>query len=434
MRSRTRRATHGCAAIASLIGVLFSSVAGAQTQPDTVYLVDNCLAAGKTHMVDCFTSVDELHDGIWNPATATITPSENEPLLVEVGAGKFTGSLSCPSGGGWVTFRGVGRERSLLLRETDPPSGSGAVPVLRAEGCESLEFSDLTIRSEPPSGDGHAVVWLFGGSSNWTNVDLIGEDGGWYDVCFGSSSDPPDAEHYFWGAKITAGRAGIVSTCGDIWFYGGEILTDVGAFNPAASPLAAVAVHVVHRSIVRVFGSALRVRISDGTGIGAGYAYGARAGAQVPAFPVGEGSGHFHMHGGIVNVNAGNVSGLGSVGIEADSGVAGTGDALAHTPGTAFVIAGGSVNKRLSGPTCADDPSPCSNGTGNLQSPFLWQSATDEPAPGLASVDGRDLFVDTDSGPTGSDPHLMIYSTACEGDPAGDGTPWFDVVEGTCRQ
>lgn len=171
----------------------------------------------------------------------------------------------------------------------------------------------------------------------------------------------------------------------------------------------------------RAFGSAVRSQVG--------------AGIDVPTFGFSENEmtgvdakvGTFHMHGGIISVNAGGSSlDVGALGL-----VTAAATAQAHTPGTAFVVAAANdgTSTRLRGPA------------GVTQSPFLWQQRDEPPrsvpgdpaSPFVGSIQGADLFVETDCSSTscsgGSDPHLMIYSESC----VGAGGPWFDVVRGLCR-
>jgi hypothetical protein len=130
--------------------------------------------------------------------------------------------------------------------------------------------------------------------------------------------------------------------------------------------------------------------------------------------------GEFHSHGGIVAVDASKGTGVvNAVGIDVNKGT--SGDAKAHAFETAWVVkagTGGGTVTRV-------------KGNGNHESPFLWQSGTDVPVPGLVSLTGADMFVETDCNSSGcsggSDPHLMIYKSACTS------SGWFDLVRQACR-
>ena len=167
-----------------------------------------------------------------------------------------------------------------------------------------------------------------------------------------------------------------------------------------------IGVAVTAEGDVRLFGSS--VRSHPGAGFTQNVDFiGVSLGQSQPG-------GVFHMHGGIVSVNAGPL-GRDAVGIDATDATT-----FAHTLGTAFITkkgTGGAIRVR---------------GSGNVQSPLLWQSGTDVPLGGISSQTGKDLFVETDcdaSGCSGAgvQPHLMIYSAACGAD------PWFDTVRGACR-
>lgn len=152
----------------------------------------------------------------------------------------------------------------------------------------------------------------------------------------------------------------------------------------------------------RAFGTAIRADVGSATG--ANYTDG------VVGVVVNE---TFHMHGGIVSVDAGAAStNVDAIGIS----VSGT-SPFAHTPDTAFaVVAGGT------GDAVRVEGSPS-----QVRSPFLWPAGTQPPA--IESLTGYDLFVETDTGTGGDEPRLWIYRSAC----SGGGGPWWDPAAKACR-
>jgi hypothetical protein len=134
----------------------------------------------------------------------------------------------------------------------------------------------------------------------------------------------------------------------------------------------------------------------------------------------------FHMHGGIIAVHVDDtISNVDGVGIYVGDSVGATGGkALAHTPGTAYVV------KSSAGATRVE-----ASGDARALVPFMWESGTDVPVANLVSQTGSDVFVETDcnnatgvcDGSGTTRPHLMVYDASCSP------TPWFNVVTGECR-
>lgn len=385
----------------SLAWVLGAASAEAQ---ESAYLRTSCTGMGS----NCFTTVAALDSWIWN----TRQPSSSAPLVVEIGVGSFSGNLTCPTGEGHVTYRGVGRDRSILT------ASSGL--VYAADGCEALGFQDLSMRSDV----GIAVTWQNGGSSSWTDVDLRGVFTPFYNEgCSGAGSDPPTGEHFFWGVKFDSRSTGLYAECGDLWLYGSDVFV-----RPEMGDLAYFNVYVgvwsAFRSSVRVFGSTIRV--TNAATNTAAPLIGVRVGDSQDFFQA-DGYGEFHMHGGIINVDALGIAGVDAQAIEVDDN--GVGDASAHAPGTAFTMRAGTGGKVVR-----------AAGSGTLRTPYLWEAGNRTPlalvSPTFESSDGADLFVETDCGAgdpcdgttSSAEPHLMIYWSAC-----GAANPWWDTVENACR-
>ena len=370
-----------------------------------------CTSAGIT-LNNCFETMAELAGDsqavppiigwIWG----TRMPTESTPLLVDIGPGEF-GPFEC-NGGSDVSLRGSGREQSILA--------GGRVGVSVTD-CDRLSFMNIGMR-----GTDIGVIWIGAGRSDWSDVDIIatGHSGGapsitsgWFDAC---STTFPAARsvHFFHGSRIKAtGTTGtstflwaFSSACGESWFYGGDILTDVVSVNTM--------VETIHLNNdagelfgeLRVFGTTVRTRINAAISEGRG--------AHI------YGGGVLHAHGSIFNTST-------VPGLSADVDVVGIrvgNNATAHTPGTAFVLkpSGTGTAQRL-----------VLVGSGQVDSPFLWQSGSTPPA--VESVDGEDIFVETDCDATGNcngggnETHLMIYNKAM----CGSTNPWFDSTLNACR-
>jgi hypothetical protein len=397
--------------------------AGRSTVDDAakrVSLQKDCAA-----MDDCFEHTGDLAEWIWG--TRDPAPNADDPLIVDIGPGKFE-PLHCPSSSsvnGYVTFRGAGRDHSIIAASLENPL-LGAVLV---EGCDHLGFQDLRFQFYFI-----AAYWKGAGSSTWTNVDLVAPYAGWYDdACGGSSAAAPAGIHYFFGSRIETEQLGFYGECGESWFYGGEVT--VNARGTLGSMLR-TGIRVVHRGDVRLFGAALRI-VTDGLPAG-----------QPPVTAIGvnvgesgnngtpHGSGAFHMHGGIISLSQKGATNGDVIGVKVDRfGVSG-GDAMAHIVDTAWTLeagAGGDATRVVE-----------ANG-GHVHSPFLWPAGDAPPtaihtspsSPLVQSLTGYDMYVETDCAANadcdppgnGNQTHLMIYNDdAC---PAS--MPWFDSTAGVCR-
>jgi hypothetical protein len=383
--------------------------ASAQTRGEPgyeiVYLLTDCAAAGHGPG-ECVETLADLNTLIWDPTTG-LNPTASEPLIVDMGPGKFPGAIGCPVGGGQVTFRGAGRDRTILTGPSSPTFLMAKVTVV-VFGCESLGFHDMRIESSDIG-----IYWVLAGSSSWTDVDVAATNYGWYDaLCNGDATDPPAGVHYFYGSKVEAQQVGFFGNCGETWFYGSELLA-----RPQGAVGTPIGLQVSGRADVRVFGSAVRVVTADATSGSGGLAAGVNVGVGPGGYDPG---GTFHMHGGIISVDASTISGMNARGLFVHSGL---GQPSAHTPDTAFALRPGPGGEAIR-----------LDGTGTIRSPFLWPAGDAPPLGPLGSQTGKDLYVETDCDAVdctgGADSHLMIYQESCVGT---SGTPWFDVVTGACR-
>jgi hypothetical protein len=408
--------------VAFSMALVSSTAASAQTldaNASVVHLRKSCSDVSSHEW--CFTSTAALTDWIWRngPSDRTNPPSATDRVLVLAGPGDFDkfvcNGISTPTG--WVTVIGAGREHTRFVANSgDVHESSGyCAGGITVDACEALNFQDLTAY-----GSHNGVMWGGGGLANWSDVDMVaggpesavtwcGTNGtatlGWYDV------GPGVSKHYFFGCRAIGNGnpggswtiKGLDATSSNMWFYGGEILAEP---TTGSGHTLSEAVLASGSSWVRVFGSTVRAKVGTDTGSNT-ILRGAFAGPNA----------EFHMHGGIVNVDA-----SGSTANVTAEGVKGSG--FAHLHATAFNVraAGTGTAKRL-----------VKVSGGNLQAPFTWHPGTTPPA--MTSLSGQDLWVDTDADATGR-AHLMIYDASCLVlPPAGDGNgePWRDQVDGTCR-
>lgn len=374
-----------------------------ENDPPVAFVRKKCGA-----LAPCFGTIADLVTWIGDRV-----PRPDAPLLVDVGPGDWA-RIDC-IGYGDTTFRGSGRLQTRVGAIPGNPSAG-----VYASGCDNVEFHDMTIY-----GSIWGVFWQGAGRSVWVDVDVVSDSIGWYDFCSGSSSPEPLSVHYWFGSRVlstAAGTYGIgyLSSCGENWLYGSEVAVLGSASSPAGIE-GYTGIDLSGSGDVRLFGSTVRVVPKadfscQGTGC-EDRASGVRLGTDTVGAAIPPGDGVFHMHGGIVSVDAAAVPGATAVGIE----VGGSG--LAHAPDTAFSLkpgTGGAV-RRLDGAA---------------QSPFQWPAGAAPPAAGaLASEDGQDTYVETDCGAGGdcegggAETHLMIYNeTLC-----GSADPWFDATTGRCR-
>lgn len=356
----------------------------------------------------CFKDTTALEDWLWTIAK----PNRLAPVVVTVGPGRF-GAFRCPRSkqagrrNGWLTLRGSGTQTSSF-------ESHGSAPALVSFGCEALAFENLSI-----IGRETGVEWNDGGSSKWSNTEIwAGGDQVESGAAWRDGTCREQSIHHFFGTRIVGrgarSNSAIHAVCSEVWFFGGEIMARPE--NPSPAIERNIAVVVAENGDVRLFGSALRSNIgpgaivsSDGEGV---------IGALI------SNGGMFHMHGGIISLEA-----LGYPGNLDVTGIYSKDHAhMIHTPGTSFALspAGHGRIRRLAGETR------------NVDSPFLWPASDEPPGKivgGFSSFNGQDLFVETDCARdgrcngSGEEGHLMIYNAAA----CGSRDPWLDAITGRCR-
>jgi hypothetical protein len=384
-------------------GVQASPDPSPDSDADVIHLRIDCDENGSPK-TNCFESMSAVTTWLWGGGGSdrAVAPSAGDSVIVVIGPGEF-GQFECPSGEGFVTLRGSGREQTIVADDD--------VGMLITH-CQDLSFIDLGVR-----GDRIGVSWVGGGFSTWSDTDILvtGDTAAATTAAWGDTLDGGQAPnfqcgvHYFHGSRVRAigggtGGASLASAfysqCGESWFFGGEILNEV---TDTAAQANAVRITSGFGD-VRTFGTAIRTFVNGGNP-----SSGEVVGVYVNV-------GRFHSHGSIINVDAQGATNADAIGLRV------TGSGMAHTAEAAWVLTPDGSGSAVRVETATG---------GVAESPFLWQSGGAPPA--ITTQHGSDLFVETDCEATdctgGSDPHLMIYSTSC----GGGGGPWFDVVRQACR-
>jgi hypothetical protein len=402
------------------IGIVAPLTAGAwDTSLDTIYWRTSCVGFDPEA---CFKSPQQTGT-LMTWLILNRPPSAANPLIIDIGPGTFLPFtpgyyevFACVGGWSHLTLRGSGPGVTIIGDE----SLAGLQYPLSGQDCHNLHVQDLTLAS-PDKG----MWWNGPGSSTWQNVEIIGQNVGWYD--FGCT--PGDqAVHYFFNSRIRTNGAGGTShavgmnVCSENWLYGSEI-SALGNANSDPGLTNLTAINILEKGgsdpgDVRVFGSAIRAGSGELTP-------GQTAFMGATGVEVTDG-GTFHSHGSIINATTTGIPGSNATGISASGA-----GSFAHTPETAFNISPGSsggVGTRI-----------VEQSGGKILSPYLWQSGVTPPgstteANAIISLDGQDMFVETDCDVNGNcenagiETHLMIYNEA-----ACPETKWFDVVTNACR-
>lgn len=366
-----------------LFSCITSSIATAAPDPgaSTIRLEKDCGADP-----NCLTTVGSLMNWIWN--TRTPSPSAASPLLVLIGPGEFSGSpLACTNAPfmpnpnlGHVTYRGAGRKNTVISH-----GFFGAVST----NCDNMVFESMTLKG------GYAGVgWFLGGSSTWTNVEMIGGYYGWLDANSSNRDVCSDAQgrHEFFSSSIVAEGIQAVEAfqnrCGKNWLWGSEISIHQSALKNKIVGVSTIG----SGNELHLYGSNLRVTSDVDTST--------LAHIGIEAID----SGNVHVHGtgiDVVSVFANEITALSAVN-----------GGLIHASESAYVL-----NNGVGGLTTR-----VSNVGGTVHAPHMWaQGAT---PPQIESENGADTMVITNT--ADGQPHLVIYSESCTS------SKWFDVVTGSC--
>ena len=231
-------------------------------------------------------------------------PSVSSPLIVQIDPGQYTmpGS-TCDAdavpGSGYVTFRGAGRDNTVL---TGGASGFGVIGV---NSCKQLDFQDLMIRTGTVSCVGTSqigILWTNAGSSTWTNIKVEATYSAWYDSTgTGGTCASTGGGHHEWYASnmITTKGSGITgyqSICGDNWIWGSEILVlnDGGTSTGTSYAVGVGAQGTGGR--VHLYGSDVRVLTTTNASSSSPKMIGLQS----------EDGGVIHIHGGEISVRSEN--------------------------------------------------------------------------------------------------------------------------------
>ena len=381
--------------ISTILGSLFFSVGidAAVNSPvanAAVVVVRTTCVEGGVEIKDCFNQIASLNDWINNVRRPNVT----QPLLVDIGPGRFTDSgiwlrcASAPKSIGNITFRGSGKDVTII----------NAGLAFFNERCGDISVQDITFDSRTSGDPGiWAIKWHGDGNSNWSNVNSIGLYG-WVD----STCTPgvPRAKHYWSGSRIVGAFRGYLSSCGESWILGSEIAVQ-GNDSTLGHALIAGGGSEVH-----VYGSAIRAIAQPGVSFApAGPTGNGGGGSGLAAVFVKEGA-NIHIHG----------TGIDVIGNSLPNNVAAlmaTGGGRIHANESSFNLStgqGGTVYRII-------------NSGGHVHSPYLWEHPPTDYR--LVSAHGADLAIFADQ----PNPRLLIYSENC----TGSGGPWFDPIANQCR-
>lgn len=360
-----------------------------------VYLRNSCDIAnsnpGESPIENCFETMGALQSWIYS------RPNLSAKLLIDIGPGTFTSGSSgagfeCKStsniGGGDLTFRGAGTDKTIL---------SGAAYGVLQKGCINTNwaFENLTVAGT------YSTAWYGGGNSTWTNVVFLGP---WFDRLNDSGNPCPIGQqgvHRFFSSRIVAVEQAhspaFSSNCGDNWFWGSEIISSQ-IINPLQPTISAISVSGAGNRL-HLYGSNVRAEALAGdTAPRTMQAMNATNYAEI------------HSHG--VGIDLIGNTGWTLVGLDASS------NGEIHANSSSYFVSPktGVTFRRIA------------NAGGHVHAPYLWEHI---PTQSFSSIDGADMT--TVSGTTTNDlqPHMVIYSAKCSTE---NGTkPWWDAVDRVCR-
>ncbi len=362
----------------ALAALLLLSAGPGRAAESQVFLRTDC---GTLSAPPCFETTGALTTWLWT--TRSPLPSAGDEVLVLVEPGSYD-PIVC-NGQGYVTLRGAGRTKTTF-------AGTGA--GLSATSCTDLQLQELTLDD---------VSWVDSTGGLFEGVDVTS---GFAASCTTGSTDTSWFSSRIVVEADAAVNLGFSASCGTHEFKGGEIQVLGSTNTPATSRI---------NSVSLTGGSLTLVASVVRAGVGTAPATTAFADAS-PSPGLGgvfvDGA-SLKMHGGIINTSAGGNTDTGTNATAIQAANGGTVTAA----GTAYnVKKGAGLAYRLRDVT--------SDST--IDAPFLWPSGTQ--VPDVISLDGQDLFVETDLGGSANESHLLIYNPAfCTA------SSWLDAITKTCR-
>lgn len=380
-----------------------------------VQLRSSCIEAG-VEINNCFTNLDTLNTWI----QGTRSPGGSDPLAVRIGPGTFPGFIRC-EGDQSISLIGSGASNTTLKR-TGYGSGFLVVMVLK-DNC-NLNVQDLKIDNV----GGLAAVQVqdeisstFNILSVWNNVEIISTGYTWLE----EHCDPSitHSKHFWKGSKLTSITGGgalevfakAYVSCAENWFHATEITARKETATDFPQVTALLAFGETH-----VYGGVIRAISGNGVSLPSPAPFSGGAGPQglVGIYAAGPGA-KVHVHGTGIDVMSSEPNDV--------AGVLTENNAHVHIMESSFNMS--SCNNT---PACGGVLYRIADFGGMIRSVFQWENGTEPPA--ISSQNGADTFVEMDCSETGcqtpgSQPHMLIYSTAC----TGSGGNWFDTVTGGCR-
>ena len=335
-----------------------------------------------------------------NAWLATVRSPDAPPVIIDIGTGEFDPFVCIDQDG--ITLRGSGR---LVTAIANHVSGN----AMTIANCDKLQLQDLRVVADGTAGRG--VDFTGPGSVDYTDIEVeavrsvFEENDVVSGTCgYSASQSVHRSWNSLWRDLNQNGSAAWIATCTKALFYGSEVL----GTNTA--------IQIEYQADLRLYGSVVRTVVPQNS------AFSPARGVRVGPGP----GGTFHMHGGLIAVDASAKEGQMNVSVV---GIANNG--FAHALDTAFLVkaAGAGTATRIAS-------------TG-VEAPLLLAPRTDKPNAGgggagpYVSATGSDMYVETDCcsngdcDSTGAEPHLMVYNAAmCTSPTLG---PWFDTVTGRCR-
>ena len=346
---------------------------------------------------NCFVDLQSLNDWV----ALIRQPNGTSPLLIDVGAGEFSGTFRCTNVS-HITLRGSGRSNSVIIGNKDfIPGGFIFSPGVVLNNCDNLNVSDLMIK-----GEYGAVWWEGSGETNWTNVDIEGAGRGWYSK---APCDETTTKHSWFNSRLVStpylsSNVTYTAACGETWLHNTELSAKSSELDSIGWSWGVMQALWATGGKTRVFGGTLRTEVTLPP-------------QSTVSSPVLE----------VVRVESDAEVYITATAIELDSTVS--------TPAEVLVTEASGQLDAISSSYTLQHP----NGTvtrqaargGKINASFHWGSGVQPPD--ILSTTGEDQFIESDCSVSGcqilgDETHLLIYNSNC----ATDG-PWFDTATQRCR-